>query len=97
MSARDGLLAGGVGSVFAVLADLLINGGEIILTIVLVAAEQSGLVYLLLSRLVAAAPNVSWLPAAEIRTAFTVVSLLLALVALIQLVRRSRRSLSERL
>ena len=97
MSARDGLLAGGVGSVFAVFADLLVNGGEIILTVVMIAAEQSGLVYLLLSRLVAAAPNVPWLPAAEIRTAFTVVSLLLALVALIQLVRRSRRSLSERL
>lgn len=96
MSVRDGLLAGGVGSVFAVLADLLVNGGEVILLVGAVLVEQSPLVYLLLSRLVAAAPNVSWLPTAEIQTAFTLVSLALAVVALVQLVRSTRASVDDR-
>lgn len=95
MSARDGVLAGGVGSVFAVLADLLVNGGEIVIWMIALLAEQGGLVYMLLSRLLAAAPNVSWLPTEEIELAFTVVSLFLALVALVQLIRRSRRSVSD--
>lgn len=97
MSLRDGILAGGVGGTFGILADILINGGEVVLMLFFALADQGGLVYLLLSRLVAAAPNVAWLPAEEIRTAFTVVSLLLAAVALIQLARSTRRSLDERL
>ena len=96
MSARDGLLASGVGSLFAVVADLLINGGEALVFVFALLAEQGGLVYLLLSRLVAAAPEVAWLPTDQIRTAFTVVSLLLAVVALVQLVRSTRRSVEER-
>lgn len=96
MSARDGLLASGVGGLFAVVADLLINGGQVLIMAIAVLAEQSGLVYLLLSRLVAAAPDIAWLPTGTIRTAFTAVSLLLAVVALIQLVRSTRQSIDER-
>lgn len=96
MSYRDGFLAGGVGSVFALLADLVINAGEGIVFVVAILADQSGIVYLLLSRLLAAAPEVAWLPYTRIRTAFTVLSLILAAVALIQLARSTRRSIEER-
>lgn len=93
MSFRDGALASTVGSVFAVGIDILLNGGEVILILISILAEQSGLVYLLLARLVSAAPNVAWLPTTQIEIAFTVVSLLLAGVALIQLLRNVSRRL----
>jgi hypothetical protein len=96
MSLRDGALAGGAGGVFAIAADLLVNGGEVVFALFAFLMDQSGLVYLLLSRLLSAAPNVAWLPTAKIETAFTVVSLALAAVALIQLARRAGRYLSER-
>lgn len=97
MSLRDGAVAGGAGGVFAIAADLLVNGGEVFLMLFSVLMDQSGLVYLLLSRLLAAAPEVAWLPTAKIQMAFTVVSLFLAAVALFQLARRSGRAISERL
>ncbi|MFW6382841.1 MAG: hypothetical protein ACOCZD_02250 [Haloferacaceae archaeon] len=97
MSWRDGAIAGGAGGTFAVGADLLINGGEVVFALFGVLLDQSGLVYLLLSRLLAAAPHVGWLPTAEIELAFTVVSLLLAVFALYRLTKRSKRELSKRL
>ena len=81
---------------FAVGADLLVNGGEVLFALVAFLLDQGGLVYLLLSRLLSAAPNVAWLPTAKLETALTFVSLALAAVALIQLVRRAGRYISER-
>ncbi|MDZ5811600.1 hypothetical protein U4E84_09615 [Halorubrum sp. AD140] len=97
MSFRDGAIAGGAGGTFAVGADLLINGGEVAFALFGVLLDQSGLVYLLLSRLLSAAPHVAWLPAAEIELAFTAISLFLAAFTLYRLAKRSKRELSERL
>lgn len=97
MSFRDAGAAGGVGGIFAIGADLLVNGGEVVFALLGFLLDQGGIVYLLLSRLLAAAPRVAWLPTAKIETAFTVVSLVLAAVALFQLARRARSGISERL
>lgn len=96
MSFRDGILASGVGGTFAIGADLIINGGEVLALLATILLENGGLVYIILSRLLSAAPEVAWLPAAKLQTAFTVVSLLLAAFALYRLARRAGRSISER-
>ena len=81
---------------FAVVADLLLSGGEALVFVFALLADQGGLVYLLLSRLLSAAPQLAWLPTDQLQTAFTVVSLLLAVVALVQLIRSTRESISDR-
>lgn len=96
MSARDGALAGTAGGIFAIAADLLVNGGEVLVLLASVLLDNGGLLTLFLSRLLSAAPEVAWLPAAKLQTAFTVVSLLLAVFALYRLARRAGRSISER-
>ena len=87
MSIKDGALASGIGSTAALGVDLLLNGGEVILMGISILMDQSTLIYLLLSRLRSAAPNVAWLPGAELNMAFTAVSLLLAVFALYRLSR----------
>lgn len=96
MSLRDGAIATGFGTTFGFAADLLINGGEVIALLASFLVDNGGLLYLLLSRLLSAAPNVAWLPAGKLETAFTVVSLLLAAFALYRLARRAGGQISER-
>jgi hypothetical protein len=92
MSARDGAVASAVGSTAGLAIDILLNGGEILIWVGTLLMDQSGLIYLLLSRLLAAAPNVAWLPATQLERLFTAVSLVLAALVLFRLL----KNLSQR-
>lgn len=81
MSLRDGLGALGIGSGFAALADLVVNGGDVLVLLSTFLLDESGLIYLFVARLSAAAPNVSWLPAGTLETATTALALMTAIFA----------------
>lgn len=78
--------ATGAGGTFAVSADVLVNGGEVVLWLVGFLVDQGPLIYLLLARLTTLAPEVSWLPADRIQTAFLVVAAVVFVLALYRLV-----------
>ena len=88
MSLRDGLGAAGIGGTFAALADFVVNGGDVLLMIAMFLLDQSGLVYLVVGRLAAAAPNVAWLPAGTLSAASTAIALLSAVYALYRIANR---------
>ena len=88
MSLRDGLGAVGLGGTFAAVADVLVNGGDVIVMILMFFLDQSGLVYLLVGRLAAAAPNVAWLPAGTLSAASTAIALVSAAYALYRIANR---------
>ncbi|WP_144900888.1 hypothetical protein [Halobellus captivus] len=88
MSARDGLGALSVGGTFAAAADLVVNGGDVLVLLATFLLDQSGLIYLLVARLSAAAPNVSWLPAGTLEAASTAIALFTAVYALYRLTNR---------
>lgn len=93
---RDSIAATGAGTLFAIAADLIVNSGEIILLLGMFLVENGAIVHVLLARLLAAAPNVEWLPVARLETWFTVVSLALAALAVIQLTRNFRSYMKEK-
>lgn len=86
MAVKDGLQATGLGSAFGVVADLIVTGGDTIWFLLELLIDQGPLLFLLTSRLLSAAPSVSWLPEDTLQTAFTVLALMLALVAVYRLV-----------
>lgn len=88
MALRDIGAGGGVGIAFGAVADLLVTGGDMVMLLVDLGIDLGPLLYLLLSRLLAAAPQISFLPENSIRTAFTAISLFLALGALYRIVKR---------
>jgi hypothetical protein len=88
MSLRDGLGALGIGGTFAALADFVVNGGDVILMVLMFALDQSGLLLLLVGRLSAAAPNVAWLPAGTLSAASTAIALVSAVYALYRIANR---------
>jgi hypothetical protein len=88
VSVRDGLGAVGIGGSFAAIADVLVNGGDVLLMIAMFLLDQSGLVYLLVGRLAAAAPNVAWLPAGTLSAASTAIALVSAAYALYRIANR---------
>ena len=88
MSVRDGLGAVGLGRTFAAFADVLVNGGDVLLMIGMFLLDQSGLVYLVVGRLAAAAPNVAWLPAGTLSAASTAIALVSAVFALYRIANR---------
>lgn len=96
MSWKDGLFAGGAGGATAAVADLLVNGGDLLFWLVSVLIDQGPLVYLLLSRLARLAPEIEWLPAAAIRRAMLAVSLILVGVALAKLLSRFATAWKQR-
>jgi hypothetical protein len=85
MSLSDGLGALGLGGTFAAGADLLVNGGDVLVLIATFLLDQSGLIYLLVARLNAAAPSVPWLPAGTLSTLTTAIALVSAVFALYRL------------
>jgi len=88
MSKRDGGIALGIGSVFAAGADLLVNGGSVLLLAFDVFLNQSGLLYMITSRLAAAAVNVAWLPVGIFSTLSTGIALVTAAYGLYRLINR---------
>ncbi|MFD1601034.1 hypothetical protein [Halobellus rarus] len=88
MSVRDGLGALSIGGGFAAIADLVVNGGDVLVLILTFLLDQSGLVYLLIARLEAAAPNVAWLPAGTLSTLSTAIALVTAVYTLYRLANR---------
>ena len=88
MSVRDGLGALGLGGGFAAIADLVVKGGEVFVLIATFLLDQSGLVYLLVARLNAAAPNIAWLPAGTLSMATTAIALVSAVFALYRIANR---------
>lgn len=87
MSLRDSSLAITVGGTFAAVADLFVNGGDVLLMGLELFLDQSGLVYLIVGRLAAAAPNVPWLPAGLLQTASTAIALVTAAYGLYRLLK----------
>jgi len=85
MSKRDGGLALGIGGSFAAVADLLVNGGDVLLLALDFFLNQSGLIYMITARLAAAAPDVPWLPAGTLSAAATALSLITAAYGLYRL------------
>mgnify|MGYP000100227623 CR=1 FL=1 len=88
MSLRDSLGALSIGGTFAAIADLVVNGGDVLLLILTFLLDQSGLLFLVVGRLEAAAPNVAWLPAGTLSTLSTVIALVSAVFALYRLANR---------
>ena len=79
MAVRDALQGVGIGSVFGVAADLLLTGGDLVFFLIV---DQGPILFLFLSRLLAAAPSIGWLPESRLQTAFTALALVLAIVTL---------------
>jgi len=91
MSKRDGGLALGIGSVFAAGADLLVNGGSVLLLAFDFFLNQSGLLYMITSRLAAAAVTVAWLPVGIFSTLSTGIALVTAVYGLYRLVKNLKK------
>lgn len=85
MAIRDALQGLGLGSGFGIIADLLVTGGDTLFFLATVLIDQAPLLFVLLSRLLAAAPNVDWLPAQRLELVFTAVALFLAALVLYRL------------
>lgn len=92
MSLRDVGSALGIGGALAFVADFAINGGDALIVLISFILDQNGLIYLLMSRLSAAAPEIGWLPAGLLNKLTVALALLSATIALFRLA----KTLTER-
>lgn len=89
-------MAGTVGTFFAVLADVLVNGGEIIAIVGLVLVDQLPVLYTALAAFTAAAPGVGWLPQGALSTLFTAVALAVGVITLVRFAQSTRDRFTEK-
>jgi hypothetical protein len=86
MAVRDALQGTGIGAGFGVIADVLLTGGDTIWFLLELLIDQGPLLFVLVSRLLSAAPSISWLPQDTLQTVFTGLALALAAVTVYRLV-----------
>jgi len=67
MGLRDVLGAGGIGGVFAAVADLLVTGGDVVWFLVEFLIDAGPLLYVLMARLSVLAERLEWIPMGSIR------------------------------
>lgn len=92
MAVRDALQGTGIGAGFGVIADVLLTGGDTLWFLLELLIDQGPLLFVLVSRLLSAAPSIPWLPQDTLQTLFTALALTLAAVTVYRLV----RNLSDR-
>lgn len=96
MDIKNILGAGGIGTGFALVADVLFTGGDFLFWAGEFLIAQGPLIYVLLSRLMVLAPDVSWLPEGSIQLALQAGAVVVVAIYGYRLIKRAVRSWSNR-